>query len=344
MPRVGAEPPVEPHTLTTRFRFSVADYVTALKVSPDGRYCALGNGSGELFLIDAASGRVLWRELAHGHGLLSLSIAPDGLHIASCGQDASAKLWNASGELCAQLPGGHSWVEQVAWSPTGDVLATASARRVRLWTAQGVPLRETDDLPSTVAGLAWHPDGSAVAAAGYGGVYICPVEDRKAIRHLRWKGSLLSVAWSPNAQVLASCSQDCSVHFWRLNTGRDSEMSGYPMKPKALAWDATSTLLATSGHSTVTIWPFRGKGPEGSKPLQLSYHAALCTQLAFHPRTTWLASGGQDSAVVVWDPGRSRIAQQVGYLDDEITALAWQPQTACLLAGDARGGVACWDV
>jgi WD40 repeat protein len=334
----------EPGKLTARFRSTVADYVTAMQASPDGRFVALGNGSGELFVIDASSGRVLWRQLAHAHGLLGLSISPDGRQIASCGQDASAKLWSASGEPQAQLPGGASWVEHIAWSPRGGVVATASGRRVRLWNAQGAPLHETEDLPSSVAGLCWNPDGSAVAASGYGGVYICSSSAGSKLRHLRWKGSLLSLVWSPNGHVIASCSQDCSVHFWRLNTGKDSEMSGYPLKPKALAWDAASTLLATSGHATITIWQFRGKGPEGSKPVQLEYHAAPCTQLAFQPRGTLLASGAQDSAVAIWDPLRAQSALRVAYLDDEITALAWHPQGQRILAGDARGNLTCWDL
>lgn len=344
MPSLDAGTTGEPSKLKARFRVSVADYVTAIQASPDGRYIALGNGSGEIWVIDASSGRVLWRERAHAHGLLSLSISPDSRQIASCGQDASAKLWSASGEPQAQLPGGAGWVEHVAWSPRGGVVATASGRRVRLWSAQGTPLHETEDLPSSIAGIGWHPDGSAVAASGYGGVYICPVGDGSTIRHLRWKGSLLSLAWSPNGQVIASCSQDCSVHFWRLNTGKDSEMSGYPLKPKALAWDAASTLLATSGHATITLWQFRGKGPEGSKPIQLEYHAAPCMQLAFQPRGMLLASGAQDSAVAIWDPLRSQTAVRVSYLDEEITALAWHPQGQRLIAGDARGSLICWDL
>jgi WD40 repeat protein len=210
--------------------------------------------------------------------------------------------------------------------------------------AQRAPLHETEDLASSVAGIGWHPDGSAVAAASYGGLYICPTGAAAKIRHLRWKGSLLSVAWSPNGHIIASSSQDCSVHFWRLNTGKDSAMSGYPLKPKALAWDAASTLLATSGHATITLWQFRGKGPEGSKPIQLEYHAAPCTQLAFQPTGTLLASGGQDSAVAIWDPLRAHSALRVAYLDDEVTALAWQPQGQRILAGDARGSLTCWEL
>lgn len=343
MPRLKEQSSDQPVRLTQRWRTKLADYVTALQVSADGRFCVAGNGSGELFLIDAGSGRILWRELAHSHGLLGVSIAPDSKRLASCGQDSAAKLWSIEGPLIASLPGDAAWVEHVAWSPTGTRLATAAGRRVYQWTAQGEPLAETIELPSTVADLGWHPDGSMIAAAGYGGVYLAAAGECGIRRHLRWKGSLLSVAWSRNGQIIASCSQDCSVHFWRLSTGKDSEMSGYPLKPKALAWDASSTLLATSGHAMITIWQFRGKGPEGSKPVQLSFHAAPCTKLAFHAQAPLLASGAQDSSVAIWDPARSREPLGVAYLEDEISGLAWHPQSRQIVAGDASGSLACWD-
>jgi WD40 repeat protein len=87
-----------------------------------------------------------------------------------------------------------------------------------------------------------------------------------------------------DAKVIACGSQDASVHFWRLKSGKDSEMTGYPFKPKALAWDRESKLLATAGDAKVTVWDFRGKGPEGSRPIQLESHKGVCTRLAFSPR------------------------------------------------------------
>jgi WD40 repeat protein len=143
--------------------------------------------------------------------------------------------------------------------------------------------------------------------------------------------------------VIASGSQDCSVHFWRLSSGNDSEMRGYPFKPKALAWDAQSKLLATSGDATVTVWDFGGRGPEGSTPVQLTGHKTVCTTLAFSPRKCVLASGSQDGSVLVWEPRREATAFRYGFLDDEITGLAWAPDHRALLASDAAGGVVCWE-
>jgi WD40 repeat protein len=214
---------------------------------------------------------------------------------------------------------------------------------VRVWTVDGKPLVEAEPLESTISALAWRADGSGLAAACYGGVHILTFVPGAKVRKLPWNGSLISLVWSPDAKIIACGSQDSSVHFWRLASGQDSQMSGYAAKPKALAFDSESKLLATSGDATVTVWDFRGKGPEGTRPLRLQRHQGLCTQLAFSPKKGVLASGSKDSSVLLWEPRRGSNPTRFGFLEDEITALKWHPEQRGLLAADASGNAAYWE-
>ena len=121
-------------------------------------------------------------------------------------------------------------------------------------------------------------------------------------------------------------------------------MSGYRSKPKALAWDSESKLLATSGDATATLWDFRGKGPEGTRPIQLEAHQGVVTRLAFSPKKGVLASGSQDTSVLLWEPRRGTQPTRYAFLEDEVTALAWHPAHRGLLAGDASGHLCFWEV
>lgn len=330
--------------LVPRWRLDAGDYIVAGVTAPNGRYCAVGLGNGELTAFDIGTGRELVRQAAHDGCVLSVSIALDSERIASAGQSPHAKVWSATGELLHTLPGGAGWVEHVAWSPAGDLLATASGRVIRFWTRDGELLVETEPLASTVTAIAWSTDGSALAASCYGGVHVLPVTPAGKAHQLVWKGSLISLAWSPDAKVIACGSQDTSVHFWRLATGRDSEMSGYPCKPKALAWDARSSLLATGGDATITLWDFRKRGPEGTRPIQLDAHKGVCTCLGFQPHKATLASGSQDSSVFLWEPRRGTKPLRFGFLEAEITILSWSPDGRVLVAGDADGSVVAWEL
>jgi WD40 repeat protein len=331
--------------LSRRFRISAEEYVSALEVARRGGLCIAGVGDGRVLGIHLASGSTLFTIDAHAGGVLGVSLAPDGSHFVTCGQDAHAKLWTARGELVSELPGGGgAWVEHVAWSPARDCIATASGKQIRLWTLRGELNTDFEPLASTVSSLAFRADGSGLAATCYGGVHIFPLVSGAKRRHLAWKGSLISLAWSPDAKVIACGSQDSSVHFWRLSSGQDSEMRGYPSKPKALAWDRESRLLATAGDSVITLWDFRGKGPEGTEPTQLHAHIGTCTRLMFSPRSSLLASGGKDSTILLWEPRKQKTPVAYAMLDEEVTGLAWDPESRSLVGSDARGTICAWEV
>lgn len=343
MPSLSPALPRGKTELVPRFRAETGDYAVALDVSRDGRFCVVGLGDGSLVGLDLDSGANRFRVLAHAGGVLSVSVASDGTKIATGGQDGVAKLWTESGELIRELSAGKSaWVEHVAWAPAGERLATAAGRCLRVWGADGSLLLETEPLESTVTGLSWRSDGTGLAASCYGGVHLFPLIAGAKRRHLPWKGSLISVAFSPDAKIIACGSQDCSVHFWRLASGQDSEMSGYPFKPKSLAWDHESKLLATAGDSTVTVWDFRGKGPEGTRPLQLMAHQGVCTRLAFNPKRGTLASGSQDTSVLVWEPRKGTKPLGFAFAEDEVTCLAWAPRGDVLIGADASGTILAW--
>ena len=123
-------------------------------------------------------------------------------------------------------------------------------------------------------------------------------------------------------------------------------MFGYPGKPSALAFDDTGTLLATSGGAAVTVWSFRKKGPEGTRPGVLEFHVQPVTSLAFAPGEMRLASGGRDGGVVVWSLRRNGKGRPVGAQDVEgpVSKLHWRPDGSGLAALDAVGGVTVWRI
>ena len=342
MSGVTASRPRAKTELSRTWGLDAGDYVTCVDLSRDGAACAIGNGAGQLIAVDLTSGEPCWSTPAHAEGVLEVAFSPDCEVIASCGQDEAAHLYTRSGRRVCELPGTGGWVEHLAWTPDGRHLAITSGRHVRVYTRDGKLVREVGPLPSTATAVAWDAAGRTFAASSYGGVLIWTLSDDAAARQLAFKGSLLTLAWSPDGKVIACTSQDGSVHFWRLASGQDAAMSGYPFRPRALAWDAHSKLLATAGDASITVWDFGGKGPEGTAPLQLEGHKGLCTKLAFSPRKGTLASAGQDMSVLLWEPRRGTKPVRFAFLEDEVTALVWHPQHRGLLGADASGNVAYW--
>lgn len=324
--------------LPQAWQAALDDYPTALAVSRDGAVVAAGTASGAVFVFDASAGDLLHRFEAHAGGVLALAFGRSQL--ASAGQDGQARLWEVkSGSATAALAGGSGWVSQLQWTPDGKRLATGAGKTVKLWTEQGALLQQWT-APAGINGLAFNAVGGLLAATAGAQVLLWRTADGGLDRTLSWVSTLLNAHWSPDGKVLAAGSIDKSVHFWRAGSWLDSKMGGYAKKPQALAWSADSKWLATTGEDAVIVWPFTGKGPEGSRPLQLLHHLRAPELLATHGKKPLLLSGSPDKTLVLWDFKLGEAPQGHASLSAAVSTLAFHPSLPLAYATDADGQLA----
>ncbi len=324
----------------------VGDYAIAGGWARGGNVLLVGDAAGGVYGFNGKSGAVLWSHLdAHPGGLLAIAIHPGGAVFASAGQDGRVVLWSSDGEIRQTIDVGEGWVDHLAWSPSGHLLACAYSRRVLVVDTGGTEVWRSEDHPSTVSAIVWSGAGE-LATACYGRVSFFVLPSGELRDKLEWKGSLVSLELSPDGDVVACGSQDNTVHFWRRSTGHDSMMAGYPGKPSALAFDSTGTVLATGGGHLVTVWSFTGDGPEGTTPGVLELHVQPLTSLTFANRGLLLASGARDGVAVVWSLKEDGQGVPVGAarVTDVVGSLHWRPDGRALAALDARGGVTAWRV
>lgn len=322
-------------------RSPTSDYPRGLSFDRHGALLANGAADGTVTVVATDTGAIRWQaRLPESVSRVAFSPLDDLLAVACF--DGTTRLFDVGGVERAKLPGAKGgWVEWLAWSKSG-LLATAHGRGVRVWSSQGTPVLETPPHESTVSGVAFSADGNQLLTSCYGAVRLFPLAAHAESKLLPWKSSLLSLTPSPNDKVIAVATQDNSVHFWRLDTGKDSEMSGYPARPTQLAWSSDSKLLATGGGEVICGWRFEGKGPEGTKPLMLKGHEQPISALTFS-RAGLLASGGRDGDVLVWEPVKSPRPIGIAPMKDEVSELCFSPDGS-LLAGADADGVSLWRV
>lgn len=334
-----------PPSLIERWRAGIDDHVIALAWSPDGALLAAAAVSGPISIFDAANGVVKHALKGHGFGTTSLAWQPGGGLLASSGQDGKVRLWDTqAGAEAASMDTGAAWAERVAWNPSGNSLVSAAGKKLRLWSDKGELLRAFPDQPATIADVKWAPSGAEFASAGYGGVVFWRPDADEPRTRFEWKGSVLAIAFSPDGKCLAGGAQDCSVHFWYTQTGKDLEMTGYPRKVRELSWDASSTFLATAGGPQITIWNCSGKGPAGSAPLAFDLHDEPLNALSFQNRGPLLASGCAGGVAALWLPGGSKKPLARTSLGQGVTNLLWAPNDRMLAMGGEEGLVGVWEV
>jgi WD40 repeat protein len=328
-------------SLEANWQGAIGDHVIALAWSPSGTTLAAAAVGGSLTLFQGRSGDIQHVLPGHGFGTTDLSWHPKRTLLASSGQDGKVRLWNPSnGQERLVLEGGAEWVERVAWSPDGTLLASAAGKKVRLWNESGQIVQEYAGHPSTVADIQWHQGKSLrLASAAYGQLALLNPEKAEPAKLLKWQGSILAIAWSPDGKYIATGDQDSTVHFWTVQSGQDLMMSGYPTKVRELAWDRTSRFLATGGGSEPCVWDVSGKGPAGTKPVQFKAHEGMVRGLAFQKAGPLLASAGDDGLVALWHPGIEKTALAKCNLPSGITKIAWSPDDRYLACGSEDGTI-----
>lgn len=333
------------------WHYDAGDHIAALTWLPGGRTLAVAPVTGAITLLERATGKVTQRLMGHAPGNCALTAA--GEFLASSGQDGITRIFHfATGEALRELRTSAitgEWCEHAQHSADGKLLATTAGRTIRIWSQEGDCVFASTGHDSTIAAVAWRPDSSGIATGCYNGVKLFRAKDgvweSQSYEELRWKGSIISLSWSPNGRYVAAGSQEATVQFWRLpyRAGEELFMSGYQTKVRELAWDSDSRFLASGGGEIVTVWDVSGKGPQGTRPKQLEGHSDRVTVLAFQRRGALLASGGADGRVFIWDLKKAQRHLKEIRPPGSIAALAWSPDDSALAIGTADGEVFVWE-
>jgi WD40 repeat protein len=149
------------------------DDIISIAWSPDGQTIASGDLEGNIYLWDVTTGqaRLVLTEQnpsEHARDVNGLTWSPDSNILASAHPDGQIQLWDsATGQMLRAVAAHNPPASDVAWSPSGEFLASIGHedRRVRLWnpdTGRLYAEARHDSLPEW--SISWSPDGNWIAS------------------------------------------------------------------------------------------------------------------------------------------------------------------------------------
>jgi WD40 repeat protein len=360
----------------------------ALAYRPDGEVLAAGGGmigygpfvgSQELVLWDGRSGKPLKPSRARAPlgAITGVAWSPDGTALALglwCLDDARdvvmggetfdesragrVEIWNvAKGTLRRSLLGHHSFVNGVAWSADGRMLASAGSDRVVLIrdAATGNLLHRLEGHKGQVMSVAFSPTTDLLASAGQGPLHrgnsrtLADLGEVKLwdVKSGREKFALaghpqgvLAIAFSPDGTVLASASRDRTVKLWDTRTGElRRTLFGHTDDVQAVAFSSAGSLLATAGADRgVRLWNWA----EGKPLTVLRGHTLTIRALAYHPDGRRLASLAYDfrrhAELKTWDTAQAREVAVCQVPGDSANDLELSPDGRRMAANGSRAG------
>lgn len=180
-----------------------SDIVFSVAFSPDGKLLATGSWDTTVRLWDVKTGALFRTLSGHRGHVMPAVFSPGGKTLASSGDDATIKVWDtATGALVRTLTGHGERVRSVVFSPNGKLLASGSDdASVRLWAAEtGKLLRKIMPVELPLQLLA--PVGKKLFGLEFDG----------------HSYGIVSVAFSPDGETLASSSVDPIIKLWNVET------------------------------------------------------------------------------------------------------------------------------
>lgn len=283
---------------------------------------------------------------AHQGAVLSAAIHPTGAGVLTGGDDGVLAWTRESGvEVVQKTPG--RWVDAVAASPASGLFAWASGKNVAVRDSADPDFRRDFEHERSAADLAFDPKGRRLAVATYGGAWLwyARIAEQKP-EILKWAGSHIALAWSPDGKFLMSAMQENQLHGWRVADDKNLKMGGYPAKVKSLAFLSRGQMLATSGANGVVVWPFTGPaGPLGKEAAEVGYdESALVARVAGDPGSRRVAAGLEDGRVWICDLTGQRIDMLKAEKGESISTLTFSRDARRLAWGDEAGGAGVFDV
>jgi len=287
-------------------------------------------------------GTVRWQDgptlQAHDGAILSAAAHPSGEGVVTGGDDGRL-VWSrsAGAETLAEAKG--RWIDAVASSAASGLVAFAAGREVMVRDTRAPGFANSLMHERTVAALDFDPKGRRLAAATYGGaaLWYAGIAEQKP-QMLKWAGSHVLVAFSPDGRFLVSAMQESELHGWKLADGSNMRMGGYPSKVKSLVFLDKGRLMATAGATGAVIWPFGSGGPMGKQAAEVGYQeGSLVTRVAALANAPRIAAGLSDGRVWTAELGAGGVQFVKAEKGEPISALAVSPDGRRIAWGDEAG-------
>ena len=249
---------------------------------------------------------------AHRERVTALGFSFDGATLASADACGEIITWNtAEGTIESVLAGHPVVIESVALSTHAERVATGGADgNVRLFNA-------------TTGDRTFTGEGNA--------------------------GAVHSVAFSPDGTALASAagvfSRQGEVVLWDGTSGEEDDVLDHHRRAAyVVAWADDGSLLASGGGRLLLPGEVLVYDPATLEVLYDLEHNDIIQALDFSPDGKYLAAGGREPVVYIWDLATGELAAKLPRCRGEIIALAFTPGSDGLTTVTADGEVLVWNL
>ena len=279
--------------------------VRAITFSPDGNTLAVGTMNSQVTIWDWKSGRQETAlDISVGQEEGALLFTKDGTALLAGGAAGLLEVRKLPGyETIHKLEGHLDWVNALALSPDGKILASGgSDRAVKLWDTETWQLKATLPAPVhpyQVRGVAFSPDAKSLLTVGAESNFkVWNIDRLECVFVGETKDRELSAGvFSPNGTLIATSGTDQTVELWSaFDGGEAARLHGHRDDVPALAFSPDGKTIVSGGRDGwVKLWPVAK--PRARNPFQPHAKGVFITRLSRDGQIA-LVQYPQDMAIV----------------------------------------------
>ena len=294
--------------------------IYGVAITPDGKNIVSCSEDQTIKIWNLKTGELEKTLIGHTGVVRAIAISSDGQNIVSGSYDRTMRVWNLeTREEISLIKDLRAEAQCMAIHPNKNILASSYMYQERprssyrlcvivhhIDTNERIKTLSHNVLTREKINSITFAYNSPILAYGHsnnGRIIIAQIDTGETIRKLEIPESsyrFLSLAFSPDTQILASGSEDNTIKIWQPGTGNIIRtLEGHSGGVYSLAITSDNKILVSgSEDQTIKLWEIE----TGEEICTLTGHTGIIYSIAISPDNQTIVSGSQDGTIKIWRP------------------------------------------